>query len=319
MSLRDVVTLSTVTSALVFNIGIAGAQPYPNKFIRVTTTEIGGGGDFAIRLLAPEIARNLGQQVVVDNRGTTAIEITAKAAPDGYTLVLFGSPLWLLPLMRDNVHWDPIKDFAPVTLAVSAPKILVIHPSLPVTSVKELIDLAKSKPGELNYSSGLAGTASHLSGELFKAMAGVNVVRIAYKGTGPALNALIGKQVQFMFTAVSPAAPHIKSGRLKALAVTSAQPSALLPELPTMAASGVPGYESVLPFALFAPAKTPPTIIAFLNKEFVRALNEPTIKERFFNSGTEVVASTPEQLAAMRTSEMKRWGKVIKEANIHDD
>jgi tripartite-type tricarboxylate transporter receptor subunit TctC len=317
--MRRLSLIVRIAGMMLIPIGAGYAQNFPSKPIRVVTTEAGSGGDFAMRLIAPSLTAGLGQQIVVDNRGSAAMGIAAKAPPDGHTLVLYGSTLWLLPFMRDSLAWDPVRDFSPITLLVSAPNILVVHPSLPAKSVKELISLAKAKPGELNYSSGLAGTVSHLSGELFKAMAGVNVVRIPYKGTGPALNALLGLQVQLMFSAASAASPYVKSGRLKALAVTSAQPSALLPDLPTVAASGLPGYESTLPFAMFAPAKTPAPIIALLNKEIVRVLNEPAIKERFFSSGTEVVASSPEQLAATRKSEMARWGKVIKDAGIRDE
>jgi tripartite-type tricarboxylate transporter receptor subunit TctC len=309
----------TVVGCALFCASIAGAQSYPVKPIRVVTTEAGSGGDFAIRQIAPGLSAKLGQQIVVDNRGSMAMSIAARANPDGHTLVLYGSTLWLLPFMRDNVPWDPLKDFAPITLVVSAPNILVVHPSLSVQSVKDLIALARSKPGELNYSSGLAGTVSHLSGELFKSLAGVNVVRIPYKGTGLALNALIGLQVQLMFSAASAASPHVKSGRLRALAVTSAQPSALLPGLPTMASSGLPGYESILPFAMFAPARTAVAHISRLHAEITTILNDPDMKGRFFNAGTEVVASSPSQLAVTMRADMARWGKVIKDAGIRDE
>ncbi len=299
--------------------GIGYAQNYPSKPVRIVTTEAGSGGDFAARLVLPGLRSSLGQPFIVDNRGPVAMLVAAKSNPDGHTLLLYGSTLWLLPFMRDNVAWDPIKDFSPITMMAGAPNILVVHPSLPVKTVKELIALAKSRPGELNYSSGLAGAVSHLSGELFKAMAGVNIVRVAYKGTGPALNALLGQQTQLMFSAASAATPHVKSGSLRALAVTSAQPSALLPDLPTVAASGLPGYESSLPFAMFAPAKTPLPVIQTLNREIVRILKAPEIKERFLNAGTEVVGSSPEQLASTIKSEMVRWGKVIKDAGIHDE
>jgi tripartite-type tricarboxylate transporter receptor subunit TctC len=319
MSLQSFIVRTLLTALTLSCTSACFAQTYPAKPIRVTTTEAGSGGDFTIRSIAPLLNASLGQPIVVDNRGAVAMPITAKAPPDGYTLVLYGSPLWLLPLMRESLSWDPMKDFAPISLLVSAPNILVVHPSSPAKSVKELINLAKAQPGQLNYSSGLAGTASHLSGELFKSMAGINIVRVAYKGTGPALNALIGQQVQMMFSAASAAVPHIKSGRLRALAATSAQPSALLPDLPTVAASGLAGYESELPFALFAPARTPASIVQRLNAETVRALNEPATKERFLNAGTEVVASSPAQLTAIVKSDMTRWGKVIKDAAIRDE
>ena len=299
--------------------GAALGQVYPIKPIRIVTAEPGGGLDFAGRLIAQGLTSNLGQQVIVDNRGPIAAEIVAKSLPDGYTLLFYGSPIWLAPFLRDRVTYDPVRDFAPITLAVSLPNVLVLHPSIPVSNLKELIALAKAKPGELNYSSGPAGSSNHLAVELFKSMAGVNVVRIPYKGAGPALNALIGGQVQLMFPNAGAVGPHVKSGRLRALAVTSAQPSAIAPELPTMAASGLPGYESVSPLGIFASAKTPTAIIDRLNHEIVRVLATAAVKEKFFNMGIETVGSSPGQFAAVVKADMATWGKVIKDAGIREE
>jgi tripartite-type tricarboxylate transporter receptor subunit TctC len=240
----------------------------------------------------------------------------AKAQPDGYTVLLHGSGLWLLPFMREDVPWDSLRDFSPITLAISSSNLVVVNPSLPINSIKDLIAVAKARPGQLNDAGGQTGASTHLAAELFKAMAGVDIVRVPYKGVGPALNALIAGEVQLSFTNPGAATPHVKSGRLRALAVTSAQPSALLPGLPTVAASGLPGYEAVSIFGLFAPARTPAAIINRLNQESVRFLNLAQTREKFLNSGVETVGSSPEQLAATVKSEMARMGKVIRDRGI---
>ncbi len=295
------------------------AQTFPGKPIRMISTEPGGGADFAARLIAQSISGPLGQPVIVDNRGPIlSIETAAKAPPDGYTLLFHGSTVWLAPLLQ-STSYDPVRDFAPLTMVASSPNILVVHPSLPVKSVRDLVALARARPGELNYSSGPSGSSPHLAAELFKVLAKVKIVRIPYKGTGPALTALLGGEVQLMFATAATAAPHRKSGRLRALAVTSPGPSALLPGFPAIAESGLPGYESVSFLCIFAPAATPLEIIARLNQEIVRALNRPEEKEKFFNAGTEALGSTPEQLAATIKTEMARMGKVIKEAGIKAD
>ncbi len=307
---------------MVLGAGLVSSQDYPNKPIRIVTADPGGASDFAARLIAPGLSDSLGEQVVVDNRGgaggAIAANIVAKAPPDGYTLLYYGSSIWILPLLH-KVAFDPLRDFSPVTAAVRSPNVLVVHPSLPIKSVKELIALGKARPGELNYGSGGSGTASHLAPELFKAMAGVNIVRIIYRGAGPALNALLSGELHVMFPAAPAAMPHVKSGRLRALAVSSAQPSALTPDLPTVAASGLPGYEAVSIYGIFAPTGTPATVINRLNQEVVRVLNRTDVKNRFFNMGVEVAATSPEEFAATISSEMARMGKVIKDAGIRAD
>ena len=297
------------------------SQSYPNKPVRMVVSGIAGSSNFAARLIAQGLTGALGQQVIVDGRegGVVVSELVAKAAPDGYTLLLNGSALWLLPFMRSNVPYDPVKDFSPITLAISTPNILVVHPSVPINSVKDLIALAKARPGELNCATGNAGTSNHLAAELFKAMTGVNIMRIPYKGIAPALNDLISGQVQLMFGAAAAVTQHIKSGRLRAVAVTSAQPSALAPGLPTVAAAGVPGYASVAIFGVLAPAKTPAAIIKRLHQDITRVLNTAEVRTRFFNSGSEVVASTPDEFAAAIKSEMAGLGKLITDAGIRDE
>ena len=307
--------------ALAFGANMAAGQAYPVKPIRIVTAPPGGGSDLVARVLAQGTAGPLGQPVVVENRAAGSIpgEIVSSAAADGYTLLVAGASHWLLPFLRNKVPYDPVKDFAPITLAVSAPSILVVHPALPVKSVSELIALAKAKPGGLNYASGSTGGANHIGGEQFKAMAGVNIVHVPYKGVGPALNALIGGEVQLSFGGGAAVTPHVKSGRLRALAVTSATPSALFPGLPTVDASGLPGYISVSMFGVFAPAKTPTPAINRLNEEMVRVLKSPDVKERLFNAGLEVVGSSPAQLATALRVEMTTLGKVIKDAHIRDE
>ncbi|MBI4191497.1 MAG: tripartite tricarboxylate transporter substrate binding protein [Betaproteobacteria bacterium] len=305
---------------MVLGAGAVFGQDYPNKPIRIVTGTAGGGLDFAARLMASGLVSSMGQQVIIENRGfVMAPPTVAKARPDGYTLLFFGSPFWLAPLMRTDLSYDPVKDFSPITLAVTSPDILVVHPSLPVKSVKELIALAKARPGELNYASSAIGAGSHLAGELFKAMAGVNILHIPYKGVTVALNDLIGGQVQVMFATAGASSPHIKSGRIRALAVGSPKPSALFPGLPPVADSGLPGYQSVGIYGIFAPAGTPAAVIDRLHQEFVRALNRADVKEKLLNSGVEAVGSTPPQLAAAVKSDMTRLGKLIKDLDIRSN
>ena len=300
-----------------FGAGYAGAQDYPNRPIRIITAAVGGGIDFTARLVAHGLTASLGQQVIVDNRGGTNVapQTVAKAVPDGYTILIHNNTVWIAPLL-DKVPYDHEQELAPISLTSRSPNILAVHPSLPVNSVKELIALAKAKPGEINYGSGPVGASNHLAAELFKALAGVNLVRIGYKGGGPALNDLVSGHVPVMFATTGSVTAHVRSGRLKGLAVTSAQPSALAPGLPTVAASGVPGYVSEAIYGMFAPAKTPAAIISRLHQDTVRVLGLPETKERFFNSGVETVGSSPQEFAAIIKSETVRLDKVIRSAGI---
>ena len=312
-----------VSSAGMLALGAVAAysQDYPAKPIRLVVPGTGNSFDIAARLIAQGISAPLGQPVIVDNRanGTIAAETVAKAPPDGYTLLVNGSNLWLLPFLQSNVPYDPVRDFLPITLTTRSPTILVVHPSLPVKSVRDLIALAKSSPGGMNYASGSTGSTNHLAAELFKSMAGVNIVRIGYKGSGPALVDLIAGHVQMMFSVTGSVAPHMKSGKLKALAVTSAQPSTLAPGLPTVAASGLPGFAAVSDAGMFAPAKTPTAIVTRLNQEIVRVLNSTEVKEKFLGTGVETVGSSPEQLAATVKADSARLGKLIKDAGIREE
>jgi tripartite-type tricarboxylate transporter receptor subunit TctC len=274
-------------------------------------------------VIAQAMAANLGRQVIVVNRGggggVIAAETAAKATPDGYTLLYFGSNVWMLPFLRSNVPYDPVRDLAPVTLAVSSPIIIVAHPALAADSVRDLIALARAKPKMLNYARASAGGPTHLAAELFKSMAGVEITAVPYKGSGPGMTALMGGEVQLAFGVPSGVLPHIKAGRLKALAVTSPLPSALLPGLPTVAATGLPGYEAASIAGFFAPAKTPPALVARLNHELVTVLKRADIRERFFSAGEEAVGSTPAEFAARVKSDMERLGKLIRDIGIRDE
>jgi tripartite-type tricarboxylate transporter receptor subunit TctC len=306
---------------MVAGSGVVHAQTqFPVKPIRIVTAAVGGASDFTARLLAQGLGGSFGQQVIVDNRGGAngiiAAQIVAKSPPDGYTLLLFTSPFWLLPLLQDNVPYDPVKDFAPISMTDSSPSVLVVHPSLPVKSVRDLIALAKARPGDMNYSRASAGGASHLSAELFKSMAGVNFVPIPYKGGGPALLAVLGGEAELTFASAGAVAAPLKSNRVRALAVTSAEPSRLFPGIPTIAASGLPGFESVLVNGMFAPAGTPASIISTLNREVVQVLHKAEVKERFFSTGMESVGNSPAELDAMVKSDIVKWGRLIKAAKI---
>jgi len=296
------------------------AQDYPTKPIRIITAEVGGGNDFLARMLAPGLGASLGQQVVVENRGgaggAIAADATARSAHDGYTLLLYASNIWIIPFLRKNLPYDPIRDFAPITWMAKSPSILVVHPSLPVRDPKQLIALARARPGALNYGSGGTGATTHLAAELFKSMAKVNLVRIAYKGNGPALNDLIAGQTQLMFATSGSATPHVKANRLRALAVTSPQPSPLAPGLPTVAESGLPGYQSLSIYGIFAPSKTPAAIVGRLNRDIVAVLGRSEIREKLLNTGVETVGSTAEEFASVIKSDMTRMGRVIREAGI---
>ena len=296
----------------------AFAQGYPVKPVRIITAEAGGGADLLSRIVAQGITPPLGQPVIVDNRGPIAIEMGARAQADGYSFLVYPNTVWVLPFMRKTA-WDPVRDFSLITMATRAPNILVVHPSVAATSVKELIALAKAKPGALNYADASVGSIPHLTAELFKSMAGVNMVHIPYKGSGPAFNALFSGEVQVMFPNSGSAAHHIKAGRLRALAVTTLEPTPIAPGLPTVAAAGLPGFESAVTQGVFAPAKTPQTIIRRLNHEIVAALSKPEVRERLFTLGLEVVANTPEEFAATMNTDMTKWRKVIKDAGIRAD
>ncbi len=297
-----------------FGAASACAQAYPTKAVRIITSPAGGGNDFPARLIARALTAPLGQQFIVDNRATVLIaDLVAKAPPDGHTLLVTGSAHWLAPLF-EKVTYDPIRDFAPITMIDRAPSLLVVHPSMPVKNVRQLVALAKAKPGALNFSVGGVGTSNYLAAILFNQLAGVNVVRIPYKGTGPALTAVMTGEVHAMFGSAGGAAPHVKSGRLRALAVGSAQPSALAPGVPTLEASGMPGFISEALHALFAPAGTPAAVVSRLNQEVTRYLASPEARDIFLKAGIEPSPGSPDELTAVMKSEVSRTEKVLKDA-----
>ena len=311
---RWVVWASAATMTLA--TGVVSGQSFPARAVSLITSEAGGALDFTARWTAPGLTSGLGQQVSVENRAGLVIgALVAKAQPDGYTLLVQSNALWILSFLQ-KAPYDPERDFLPITAMTRQFNVLVAHPSVAANSVKELIALAKTKPGELNYASGSSGASTHLAAELFKSMAGVNIVRISYKGAGPALNAVISGEVQLMFSIAASVAPHAKSGSLRALAVTSAGPSVLAPGLPSVAASGLPGFESASMGGMFGPAKTPVAIINRPNREVVQFLSRADVKEKLLNIGVEAVGSSPEQFEITVKSEIVRLGKVISDAGI---
>ena len=302
--------------------GIAYAQSdYPHKPIRIVVPVAPGGGtDFTARLIGQKLAEAWGQSVIVDNRpgaaGNLGVEIVSKAQPDGYTLVMPITSFSINPSLYAKLPFDTVRDFAPVVLAASAPLLLVINPGVPAQSVKDLVALAKAKPGAMNYANSGSGTTAHLAGELFKRMAGVDIVSIAYKGGGPAVIDLIAGQVQIYFSTIPAALQQVKAGRLRALAVTSTKRVPELPDMPTVSESGLPGFEVVGWFGLFAPAGTPKPAIARLNTEIVRILNAPESRERLSGHGLIPGGGTPDELGQFLQAEIAKWRKLIKETGI---
>lgn len=303
------------------------AQPavnYPSKPIRIVVPQSAGGStDLTARLVAQKLAEALGQSVVVDNRpGAGSIigtDIVAKAPPDGYTLLVVASSITLNPSLHKKLPFDPVRDLAPVTQLSAFPNMLVVHPAVPVKSVQELIALAKSRPGQINYGSSGTGTGTHLSAELFKYMTGVDMVHVPYKGGGPAVIALLGGQVQLNFATIPSVLLHVRAGKLRAVAVTTVRRSPAAPEVPTIAESGVPGYDHGPWNGMLAPAKTPKAVIARLNAEAARIVHMPEAKAVLVHEGAEPVGNTPEQFAAIIRTETAKWEKVIKAAGIKAD
>ena len=302
--------------------GSAIAQAWPQRAIRwVSPFAPGGGADITSRIIAPKLSAELGQQVVVDNRGGAGgmigVELVAKSPPDGYTVVLGTvGPIAINVSLYSKMGYDPKKDFAPVAGVANALNVLVVHPSLPVKSVKEFVAFAKAHPDQLNYGSSGQGATDHLAGELFNALTGAKLVHIPYKGGAPAMLDLVSGNVQLVFSTVSTAIGSIQGKRIRALAMTGNQRFELLPELPTMAQAGLKGYEVNNWYALYAPAGTPKEIVARLNAEVVKILAQPDVQKRMLESGIVAAPRSPEQLAAYQDAETGKWAKVIKDANI---
>jgi tripartite-type tricarboxylate transporter receptor subunit TctC len=318
------ISFCLLTSAFCLGIGGAAAQQYPSRPIRfVVPFAPGGGTDILARLLAQHLYEPLKQPVIVDNRpgagGVIGAEIAARSPADGYTIVL-GSPgpLTINPNLQ-RVPYDTLRDFAPITLAQISPFVLLVHPSVPANSVKDLIALAKANPGSLNYGSAGNGSVSHFSTEQFKALAGVDVVHVPYKGAGPYLIDLVGGRLQMAFENLPTVWPHVRSGKLKMLAVGTKTRSALVPEMPTVVEAGVPGYESSTAFGVLAPARTPAAAIARLSKELMKILQSPDIKEKMTAEGVEAVGGTPEEYAAHIREELVKYARIVKSAGIRAD
>jgi tripartite-type tricarboxylate transporter receptor subunit TctC len=313
------VLVSVMTLACAAN---GWAQYYPAKPIRFYTPyPPGGTTDIMARLIGAKMYESWGQPVIIEAKpgagGNIGTDYVAKSPPDGYTILMGASgPLAINASLFSKLPYDPVRDLAPVILAASVPLILVTHPTLPVKNVKEFIALMKARPGQFNYASAGPGSPQHLTAEMFKFMAKVEMSHIPYKGSGPAIVDLIGGQIPFAFESMIPVLPHVKSGKLRALAVTSDKRSPVLPDTPTVAEGGVPGFESIAWYGVVAPAGTPKDIIAKLNTEMARILNLPDIKQRLIEMGSPPVAGTADQFGALIKSEIVKWGKVVKQANV---
>jgi tripartite-type tricarboxylate transporter receptor subunit TctC len=297
------------------------AAAFPNKPIRILVPSTpAGASDFLARLIGAKLSETWRQQVVIDNRagagGIIGSEIVARAAPDGYTLLIVATGYTVNPFLYAKLPYDTVRDFAPVTLLVSTTHVLVVHPSAAVNSIKELLNLARAKPGQFTYATSGIGTGGYLSVELFKKMAGVEMIGVPYKGAGEATAAVLSGQVQMLFTQVAPALPHVKTGKLRALATTSLQRSPELPDVPTLAESGLAGFQVDAWNGILAPARTPQEIVAKLQGQIAKILHSPEIRTRLASFGFEPVGNTPAQFAAMIKSEMEKWEKLIKEAGI---
>ena len=314
--------------ALIPGVAVSQAQSetgYPSKPIRmIVPSAPGSGPDIMARAIGQKLTEALGQAIVIDDKpgagGIIGSEAAAKAPPDGYTLIMSNAGAHTVnPSLYAKLPYDPIKDFAPVTLVALAPNILIVHPTLPVRNVKELIALAKAKPGELTFGSGGNGSTAHLSGEMFKTMAGINIVHIPFKGSPAAVIGVIAGQIALAIPNIPPALPHVRSGKLKALAVTTAKRAAGVPELPTVAESGLPGYEATAWFGVLAPAATPPQIIARLNAAIVKIAHAREMQDRLMAEGADAVGNTPEQFAQIIRNDIAKWAKVVKASGARAD
>ena len=291
----------------------ASGRAYPGRPIRILGGPVGGSSDYFSRFVAQGISGALGQPLIVENRsGVISGQLASQAQPDGHTLILAAGSFWVGQIFQKTIPYDPVRDFSPISLLVRSPNVLVVHPSVPIKSVNDLIAYAKAKPDALNASTGANGASSHIALELFKSMTGIDITRVTFSSGSAETAGLLGGQIQMTFGAAVEVSPHIKSGKLRAVAVSSLERSALFPELPTISASGVPGFESGSKTGLFAPAKTSAAIINRLNQEVVRFLQTPEAREQLLGRGVEVVASTPQELGNTVTTEIAKISKLIK-------
>lgn len=319
---RGLFSVFLLISMVPLSVSVGVAQNYPAKALHfIVPFSAGGGTDIVARFLAQHLTKSLGQPVVVVNKpGASSIigtEMVAKAAPDGYTILLGNNgALTINPSMFQKLPYDPVKDFSPITLLGSVPMVLLVHPSVPAKSVKDLIALAKTWPGQLSFGSTGKGIVIHLAAEMLKSMAGINMVAVYYKGAGPALTDLMGGQIHMMFSGALAALAPVRSGKLRGLAVTSAERSAILPDVPAIAESGLPGFEATVWYAVLAPVRTRQEVIERLNAEFVKVLKNPTVQEKLSSESFKVIGSSPEALTAAIRSDMAKWAKVIKETGL---
>lgn len=323
-----VITRHAVIATLVACSGLwtaaAHAQTYPTRAVRfIIPQSAGSATDTVARMIGTRLAEKFGQPVVHENRvgagGIIGVELVAKAAPDGYTIAIVSATHTVNPSLRRNLPFDTIADFAPVTMATAQPYVMLAHPSLPAKNVKELVALARARPGQINYASSGAGTLGHLGFELLKTTANINMVHVPYKGIVPAITDIVGGHVSLLYSTVVSGMPQVNAGKLRALAVSSAKRAQVAPGVPTVAESGFPGYDVSGWYGILAPAKTPTDIITRLNSEIVTILRSPAATERLAMDGSEAVGSTPEQFAAHIRSEIAKWGKVVKAAGITAD
>lgn len=301
-----------------------GAQTYPARPIRAIVPYAAGGGvDVVARLIAPRLGERLGQQVVIDNRpgatGNIGAELASRAAPDGYTVLIAGASIAINVSLYRKLAYDLVKDFAAVTSIAVSPNIVLVHPSLPARSIAELIALARARPGQLNYASGGSGSTLHLTAELFKSMTGVAITHVPYKGTGPALIAVISGETEVVMPPLAGTLAYVESGRLRALAVTSASRVKMLPQLPTVAEAGVPGFESGQWYGVFVPAATSPDIVIRLQTDIARVVRLPDVVEQITQQGSIATGETPEQFAAHVRQEIAKWAKVVKVSGAHPE
>lgn len=302
----------------------AGAQTWPTRAVRfIIPQSAGSATDTVARMIGSRLAEKFGQPVIPENRagagGVIGAEITAKAAPDGYTITIVSATHTVNPSLRRNLPYDTIADFAPVTMATAQPYVMLAHPSLPAKNVKELVALARLRPGQINYASSGAGTLGHLGFELLKTSASVNMVHVPYKGIVPAITDIVGGHVSLLYSTVVSGMPQVNAGKLRALAVSSIKRAQVAPNVPTVAESGFPGYDVSGWYGILVPAKTPADIINRLNSEIVTILRSPAATERLAADGSEAVGNTPEQFGAHIKSEITKWGKVVKAAGITAD